>query len=167
MFEDIEFVPEDEMKKPLAAGTEATIQVRADRDGTLGEFRTGESKFGKWMLVPFEVVDGEHHGAWASLMLSVSGTDRKFRRVFQAVTGVDLTQGATVSFGDFKEQLISGVFEAKLGPEKRQGKETGFTTVVELGERVGERDNASASAPAIAATPEPVPAGAGDEDIPF
>lgn len=167
MFEDIEFVPDNELRQPLPAGTEARVQVRPDRDGVLGDFKTGESKFGKWMLVPFEVVDGEHEGAWASVMLSVSGTDRKFRHVFHNVTGVDLSQGASVSFAEFKEKLLSGVFEAKLGPEKRKGEQTGFTTVVELGARVGERQKNGGEDDRITAGDEPVLVGGSDEDIPF
>lgn len=169
MFEDIEFVSEDELRKPIPQGTVARVQIRADREGVLGDFKTGESKFGPWVLLPFEVTEGEHRGSWASMMLSVSGKDRKFRRVFQNVTGVDLSEGGSVSFSDFTEKLVTGVFEAKLGPEKRQGAETGYTTVVELGERVGERQGGedAGTGGRIETTAEPVGVGGSDEDIPF
>jgi hypothetical protein len=172
MFEDIEFVPEEEINDRPPEGTTAIVKVRPERDGVLGEFRTGESKYGKWMLVPFEVTAGEYSGSWASLMLSVDGKDRRFRAVFQAVTGADITQGASVSFADFRDKLITGLFEAKLGPEKRKGEETGFTSVIRLERRVGERDDEFAGEAVTAVDPidastVSASTGTSDEDIPF
>lgn len=167
--ETITFISDEELRRPVPAGTVALIQVRADRDGALGNFKTGESGFGPWMLVPFEVVEGEHRGEWASMMLNLSGTDRRFRAVFETVTGIDISSGANVSFAEFKTQLIDGVFEAEVGPERRKGVETGYTSVFRLRRKVRTRAEHTGTpgldAPAPAA---PAETGAGtDEDIPF
>jgi len=166
--ETISFVSDEELRRPLPAGTTALVQVRPDRDGTLGNFKSGDNGYGPWMLVPFEVVEGAHRGEWGSMMLNLTGTDRRFRAVFETVTGIDISSGANVSFADFKTKLIDGVFEAELGPERRKGVETGFTAVLRLTRRV--RDRAAA---ATASGPDEVPAvvterdAATEEDIPF
>ncbi|MEA2276823.1 MAG: hypothetical protein QOC78_1783 [Solirubrobacteraceae bacterium] len=168
--ETISFISDDDLRKPLPAGTVALVQVRADRDGVLGEFKGGDNGYGPWMLVPFEVVEGEHRGEWGSMMLNVSGKDRRFRAVFEAVTGIDLSTGANVSFADFKQKLLDGVFEAELGPEKRKGVETGFTAVFRLTRKVRERDaQATASPAALPDAPAIRATSGGDdgEDIPF
>ena len=168
--ETISFVSDEELRKPVPAGTVALVQVRADRDGVLGNFKSGDNGYGPWMLVPFEVVEGEHRGEWGSMMLNVSGKDRRFRAVFETVTGIDLSTGASVSFAEFKQKLLDGVFEAELGPERRKGVETGFTAVFRLTRKVRQRDaQATASTQAVADAPAIV-AGSGPEDgedIPF
>ncbi len=173
MFENetIAFVSDDELRKPVPAGTTALVQVRSDKDGTLGDFKSGDSGFGPWMLVPFEVVEGEHRGEWASVMLNIKPTDRRFRAIFEAVTGIDLSAGANVTFSDFKKALVEGVFEAELGPEKRKGVETGYTGVYRILSRVRDRD-AGAGPVAVAAPVHDAPAiqaapSGSEEDIPF
>lgn len=170
MFDELEFETDEEIRKAVPEGTVAKIQVRPLKDKETGqdlpidEFKHGESQYGQWMLLPFEVVEGEFSGEWASMMLSIKTSDMKFRNVFATVTGVDISKGGKMSFDDFKERLISGVFEAELGPEVRKGVETGYTRVNRLIERVGDRDvPVTETAPA-----EDVEADLPDsEDVPF
>lgn len=165
--ETISFVSDEELRKPVPAGTVALVQVRPDKDGTLGEFKSGDSGYGPWMLVPFEVVEGEHKGEWASVMLNIKPTDRRFRAIFEAVTGIDISSGANVSFADFKSKLVSGIFEAELGPEKRKGVESGYTAVLRVIRRVRDRDAQAAETPAAAAPAIPAASNDDSEDIPF
>mgnify|MGYP003554492425 CR=1 FL=1 len=144
--DELEFETDDEIRKAIPKGTVAKVQIRQNRDPDtkedlpLGDFKSGESQYGKWMVIPFVVTEGEYRGEWASIMLSIKTSDPKFRSVFQLVTGVDVSQGGKVSFADFKEKLITGIFEAELGPEEKKGEPTGYTRVNRLIERVGERD---------------------------
>jgi len=146
MFDELEFETDEEIRKAVPEGTVAKVQVRALKDRETGEdlpideFKHGESQYGQWMLLPFEVVEGEFAGEWASMMLSIKTSDIKFRNVFATVTGIDVSKGGKVSFDDFKSKLVSGVFEAELGPEVRKGVETGYTRVNRLVERVSDRD---------------------------
>lgn len=140
MFDELDFEADDDIRKPIPAGTTANVQIRAMKDMPLGEFKSGKSEYGPWMVLPFEVVDGEHKGQWASMMLSVKTSDYKFRNIFEVVTGIDVSQGGKVRFEDFRDKLVSGVFEAELGPEVRDKKETGYNRVFKLTERVGDRD---------------------------
>lgn len=170
MFEDevLDFEADSEIRKQPPAGTIAMVQVRPDRDGNLGDFKNGRSEYGPWMLLPFEVTEGEYKGQWASMMISVKTTDPRFRSTFEVATGIDIKDGAQVSFSDFKDKLISGVFEAEIGPERRKGQETGsgYTQCFKLIRRVGDRDAAGAAAsdnevPVIGESDEH------DEDVPF
>lgn len=172
MFENetITFVSEDELRQPVPPGTIVHAQVRRDRDGELGNFKSGDSGFGPWMLVPFEVIDGPFRGTWASLMLNIKGSDRRFRAVFEAVTGVDLSAGASVSFADFKHALLDNTFEVEMGPEKRKGEATGFTAVHRVLRGIGSRVEPQATlAPtlAIEQAPRATSRSGSDEDIPF
>lgn len=166
--ETIEFASDDELREPIPEKTVARIQVRPSKDGELGAFPSGESKFGPWVMVPFEVVEGDHRGEWASMMLSVKGTDRRFRAVVKLVTGLDLTQGGvTLSFADFRERLVSGVFEAELGPERRKGEETGFNAVTRLIARVGDRPRPAQADSLPVQSTSVAPSDGSDDDIPF
>lgn len=167
MFEDgdvLNFESEENTRKAVPQGTVAHVQVRPDRDGVLGNFRSGESAFGPWMIVPFEVVEGEFKGQWANLMLNLKPSDFKFRKTFQAVTDIDISSGGQVSFKDFKDKLLTGVFEAEIGPEVRKGEETGYTTVTKVLKRVGDRSAVSQDTdlPGIGTS-----ADVSEDDIPF
>jgi hypothetical protein len=164
--ETISFVPEDELPKreALPAGTVALIAIRANREG-VRELNDGVSEYGPWLSCPFEVIEGEHKGDWAGLMLTIKPDNYKFRAVFTAVTGVDIAGGKDVSFTKFKEQMLGGVFEAELGPGKKKGELTGFTEVTKILRRVRDFDGVSEES-AAAPTIEPA-AAASDEDIPF
>jgi hypothetical protein len=146
--------------------------------------------------VPLEVVSGDHKGRWADLTIfNVNGKDYQFRNLIKVVTGIDLSEdGARLDYEDFKTQARSGVFEAKLGPEKRKKKAgleaekfsrspdfddvaegdlfiTGFSKCFKLVKRVrdrveGEEPLIAAAAAATAATTD-VPAETGEDDIPF
>jgi hypothetical protein len=193
MFEDMDFdfKSDEEIRTRPPAGTIAKVRVRPSKDGVLGDFKSGRSEYGPWMIVNFEVVGGDFHGEWASTILNLKPDDRRFRATFQAITGVDISGGGNVSFADFKDRLISGVFEAEIGPEKRKVKsaddqqylkavengaakdglnvgdlyETGFTSVQKILSRVGERDEYSAGdqpTPSITQTPAAAEAPAAD-----
>jgi hypothetical protein len=167
--ETISFVSDDELRQAVPAGTVALAQIRPNKDGEL-VIRDGVSEFGPWLGCNFEVIEGEHKGEWASLMLTVKPTDRKFRAVFVAVTGEDISGGKDVSFNDFKNQMLSGVFEVELGPEKKRGELTGYTSVLKVVRRVRDRDGAATATTATAAAPtiESAPVSAvADDDIPF
>jgi hypothetical protein len=159
----IEFGSEEDLRKPVPAGTVALVQVRPQKDAELGDFKTGESQYGPWMIVNFEVVEGEHNGEWAGTIINVKPSDRKFRAIFEAVTGIDISSGGSVSFADFKEKLITGVFEAELGPEVRKGQPTGYTAVTKVLRRVRERDAAAVQEVASVEASDD----GNDEDIPF
>jgi hypothetical protein len=175
MFDDLQFESEEELRKPVPPGTVAAVQIRPDKDGVLGEFKSGtHEKFGPWMSVPFEVTEGEFKGEWANLMLNVQTTDRRFRKTVEVVTGVDLSQGAKLDFEDFKQALVNGVFEAELGPEKRRNRdtgdleETGYTKVFRINRKIAERDQAASSNSTDQAVPAVGEKSEGnDEDIPF
>ena len=161
---DFENESEVDVRKRPPAGTVAHVQIRPDRDGNLGDFKRGShEEFGPWMSIPFEVTEGEYKGEWASMMLNLKTTDVRFRRTFEITTGVDVSQGAQVSFNDFTDKLVSGIFEAEIGPEKRRGEETGYTQCYKLLRRVGERDGQ------VSASDGDVPAigASDDEDVPF
>ena len=163
-FPSSEDLPEQERRVP-PEGTPALVQVRPDRDGNLGEFKSGDSGYGPWIAIPFEVIEGEWAGTWAGLMLSVDPTDRRFRAVFSAVMGVDISSGGEFTFSDFKKRIVSGVFQAEIGPEKKRGEPTGYTRVSKLLERVRDREVTVSSASEEEA-PVVTPDG-DDEDIPF
>jgi hypothetical protein len=157
---------EDEMYKKPPAGTVAMVQVRADKDGTLGNFRRGNhAEYGPWMSIQLEVAEGEYKGTWCSMMLNLSEKDRKFRKTFEVITGVDVSGGARVSEEEFLAKLVSGIFEAEIGPEVKKGEETGYTRCFKLVRRVRDRDAAAAAdtsdtnVPAIGEDHE--------EDLPF
>jgi hypothetical protein len=164
--ESLEFESEDDLRKPVPDGTVAHIRVRADSDGTRGNFKSGESQYGPWMIIPFEVINGDHQGLWVNMMMNLKTSDFRFRKTFETVTDMDVSKGGAVSFGDFKEKLLSGVFEAELGPEKRKGEETGYTRVNKLVRRVGENDATEVASdvdvPAIGINTD-----VDDDDIPF
>jgi hypothetical protein len=151
-FESDDQLPEQEYeRKRIPPKTKAQVKVRPDREGNLGDFRHGESQYGPWMIIPFEVVDGDYAGEWASMIINLKTNDRRFRKVFEVVTGIDVSEGGSVGFEDFKAKLVSGVFEAELGPETKKNsdgepEETGYTKVFRLDERVADRDGAVASA---------------------
>ena len=163
-------LPADEYeRKRIPPKTQAPVKVRPDRDGKLGDFRSGESQYGPWMIIPFEVAEGEYAGEWASMIVNLKPTDRRFRRVFEVVTGIDISSGGSVSFEEFKEKLVSGVFQAELGPETRKNEagdpeETGYTKVYRLDERVGDREVGDTGSDMEAPAPEP---DFDDEDTPF
>ena len=170
-FESDDQLPEPEFeRKRIPPKTKAKVKIRPDKDGNYGEFRHGESQYGPWMILPFEVAEGEYEGEWASMIINLKTNDRRFRKVFEVVTGIDVSEGGSVGFDDFKAKLISGVFDAELGPETKKNsdgepEETGYTNVYKLEERVGERESAAASpsdsdAPAIEDDFD-------DEDTPF
>lgn len=162
---EIDFPTEDEVRKRPPAGTTALVQVRPNKEGQL-ELKTGKhEKFGPWMSIPFEVIEGEYRGEWANMMLNLKPDDMRFRRTFEVVTGIDVTQGAKVEFTDFKNKLLGGVFEAEIGPEKKQGEETGYTKCFKLTRVVGTRDDAEAGADT--SVPEIGNTAPADEDIPF
>lgn len=174
MFDNLEFVGDDELRKPLPPGTVANVAVRANKDGEY-EFKSGESQYGKWLAIPLEVVDGEHKGEWASMMVNVDPRNRRFRQLVGIVTGLDLSAGGVkLDWESFKEKLITGVFEAQLGPEERKNRQTGereqtgFTACFKFVRRVGDRDpfgqQAAAAVPAIG---EEEPAPIADDDLPF
>jgi hypothetical protein len=122
-------------------GTVARIQIRTDRDGNPEELARGSHEdFGPWLSIPFEVGEGEYKGESASMMLNLNVMDVRFRHTFEIATGIDPSQGAQVAFSDFTDKLVSGIFEAEIGPEKRRGKETGCTSCYKLLRHLGERD---------------------------
>lgn len=158
-------------KRRVPEGTVAGVKVRPDRDGNLGEFKSGESQYGPWMVVPFEIVDGEFAGEWCSMIMTVKPEDRRFRKIVEVVTGTDISSGGSLSFEDFRDKLIAGVFKAELGPETRKNdagepEETGYTKVFKLEERVGDREDSPADS---GASDQDAPAldDEGDEDVPF
>lgn len=165
--ETLDFEAETDVRKRPPAGTIAMVRIRPDRDGNLGQFKSGKhEEYGPWMSIPFEVTEGEYKGEWAGMMLNLKTTDVRFRRTFEIVTGIDVKDGAKVSSDEFTAKLVSGVFEAEIGPEKRRGEETGYTQCYKLLRRVGERDTAASAAsdgdvPAIGESDEH------DEDVPF
>jgi hypothetical protein len=172
---DIEFQSEEELKKPLPEGTIAKVKLRPqyDRDAggmlPLGELRTGKSKKGDpFVIIPVEVVDGEHAGEWAGTTLFIRQDDRRFRKAFEVITGIDVTDGGKVNFDDFTEKLKTGIFEVELGPERpRKGSDEPpkYTEIKKWFGRAGERDDLEAAAPAGATSVEDeFPGG---EDIPF
>lgn len=173
---EISFEPEEELYKAPPEGTVAKVQVRAMKGEALGEgWRSGVSKYGTWLSIPFEVVEGPYKGTWASLMVTVDrkdpddpegkgkGPDRKFRKVFEIATGMDISQGGSVGFAEFKEKLIGGVFEAVLGPEKKNPE---YTRVVRINKRVGDREDGATVGGGDPA-PQQVEDDPHDEDIPF
>jgi len=172
----LEFPSDDDLPEPERrippAGTIAVGQIRPDKDGVLGDFKSGDSGYGPWIILNFEITGGDYAGTWAGTILSVDPKDRRFRAVFTAVTGVDISAGGNVTFAEFKEKLIKGIFELEVGPDKRKNKETGqyeetgYTAVTKVLKRVGDRDDsAEATAPADEALVSPQ--SEGDEDIPF
>lgn len=172
-FESEAELPEDEFeRKRIPEDTVALVQVRAEKDRELGDFRHGESQYGPWMIIPFEVAEGEYKGEWASMMTNPKTSDRRFRRLFEVVTGVDISKGGSMSYEEFKEKLLSGVFKAKLGPEKRKNKETGeleetgYTRVFEIISKEGERENPTVGAGSDTDVPGDS-AEVADDDIPF
>jgi hypothetical protein len=170
-FESEDDLPEDEFtRKRIPENTECTVVVRAEKDKALGEFRSGESQYGPWMIIPFEVTEGEYKGEWLSQMVNIKTSDRRFRKLFQTVTGVDISAGGKVSFDQFKTDLLGGVFVAMCGPEVRkidgEKKETGYNKVFYLKEKVGERDVSAVAGGSDAEAPGQED-GVGDEDIPF
>jgi hypothetical protein len=171
-FESEDSLPDQEYeRKPVPAGTKATVRIRQEKDRDLGDFRSGESQYGPWMIIPFEVSEGEFTGEWASMIINLKTSDRKFRKVFEVVTGIDVSEGGKVSFDDFKDKLVSSTFQAELGPEKRKNasgdlEETGYTKVYKLEERVGDVTRATASDEVAPAAPEGEE-DIDDEDVPF
>lgn len=178
MFDDsmeLTFQPEDDLYKTPPEGTVATVQVRAEKGRELGEWRSGVSKYGTWLSIPFEVIEGDYKGTYASMMVTVDrkdpddpqgksqGPDRRFRKVFEIATGMDISEGGSVSFAEFKEKLIGGTFEAVLGPEKKNPE---YTRVIRLNKRVGDREgeapagNGGDAAVDVEGDPH-------DDDIPF
>lgn len=172
-FESEEELPEDEFeRRRIPENTECVVAVRAEKDRELGDFRNGESQYGPWMIIPFEVVDGDYKGEWLSQMVNVKTSDRRFRKLFETVTGVDISGGGKVSFEDFKEKLLGSRFKAMCGPEVRKDKETGekketgYNKVFYLLERIGDHDRVNGAVE----TDTDVPGDDGDvadEDIPF
>ncbi len=172
-FGTIEFQSEDELRKPIPAGTVANIKLRRNYDREteqllpLGELKTGKTRNDDtpYVVIPVEVVEGEHAGEWASTTLFVRQDDWRFRKAFEVITGVDIKAGGKVDFSDFVEKLKSGIFEVELGPERqKKGDDTPpkYTEVKKWIRRVAERDDLDES---VEAEVE----GAGDdpEDIPF
>lgn len=173
---EIEFQSEDELKKPIPEGTVALVKLRRAYDYEarqplpLGELKQGRTRTDKtpYIVIPVEVVDGEHAGEWASTTLFVRGGDRSFRSAFQVITGIDISQGGKVDFSDFTEKLKTGIFEVELGPERpRKGSDEPpkYTEVKKWIARVGERDDLDdeGSAPEAPEAEEEVD----DKDIPF
>lgn len=147
---DIEFQSEEELKKPIAEGTKAVVKLRPQYDREtggnlpLGELRTGKSKKGDpYIIVPVEVVGGEHNGEWAGTTLFVRQDDRRFRKAFEVITGIDISAGGKVNFSEFTEKLKTGLFEVELGPERprNEGDAPKYTEVKKWFARVGERDD--------------------------
>jgi len=167
----IEFKSDDELRKPLSGTYKVQLRPQKDKDTgdmlPLGELRQGTSKNNvPWILLPFEVVGGENDGEWASTMLWVRPDDKKFRKVFEAITGIDVSSGGNVSFDQFITALKEGVFEAELGPDMRNGEETGYTEVKRINGRVGDREESSS----VSTDTEAPADGASDgdeDDIPF
>lgn len=155
---EINFESDDEIYK-IKEEQEAVVQVRAEKDRELGDFKSGESQYGQWVAVPFEVVEGEHKGTWCSLMMTVDTKNRGFRKVFELVTGVDVSQGGTVSFDEFVDKICSGVYRAVIGPDKKNPQ---YVRVVSLEEQVGTREDAPE-----AATTVPGEDDVEDDDAPF
>lgn len=136
--ETLDFPSEDELDQGIPKGTVALVRVRNERpEDTTPPIKTGESQYGKWMRVTFEVLEGEHSGRWATLFINLNPTRRDFRETFETVTGRDISSGGTVSFKEFVDQLRDSTFEAELGPEMRKDeagelRPTGFSRVVKL-----------------------------------
>jgi hypothetical protein len=186
MFETIEFESDDQVKStPIPDGTTAPLKLRKDREtGTFfksdgspvinsGAQRKDPNKH--WLSIPFEVAGGEHKGRWASMMLTVDSKDFQFRNTVKVVTGLDLGEpGQKLEFEKFFEALQTGVFDGKLGPEKKRDEsgdlqETGFSKCFKLVERVGDRveDEAPADEDAPMIGLPDLDAAGGDDDIPF
>lgn len=182
MFDTIEFDSDADVKStPIPDGTTAPVKLRKDR--TTGTFFDSEDKpviksgqqrkdpSKTWISIPFEVTEGQYKGRWASMMLTVDQKDFQFRNTIKVVTGLDLAQpGQKLEFDKFFEALQVGTFSAKLGPEKRNGEETGFSKCFKLVERVGDRpEDATPSddSDPMIGLPDINDETAGDDDIPF
>jgi len=172
MFEEgIEFKSDDELRKPIAGTEKVQLRQRKDRETgdllPLGDLNTGQTKKGvKWVQLGFEVVGGENDGEWASMMLFVRPDEKKFRKVFEVITGEDVSSGGKVGWEEFVNRLKTGVFEAELTPDVRDGEETGYTAVQRLNTRVGERDDAAGGSAESSGSSD-ADAPGGEEDIPF
>lgn len=180
---DIEFQSEEELKKPVPAGTTANVKLRPQYDkeigGTLplGELRSGKTRNDgtPYISIPVEVVGGDFDGEWASTTLFVRQDDRRFRKAFEVITGIDVSQGGNVNFGEFVEKLKTGIFEVELGPERpRKGSDepSKYTEIKKWLARVGERDDLGEQVPAAAAdedlsSPFADSDAGGEDDIPF
>jgi hypothetical protein len=150
MFDSFEFDAEDELNKPLEAGTVANVRLRQRKDKDsgemlpLGDLQTGETKKDgtPYVILLFEVADGEHSGHWASMILFARPSEWRFRKVYEVVTGVDLKSGGKFDYNDFVDKLKTGIFSAELGPQKPRNPEEPpqYTDVKKIIERVGERD---------------------------
>lgn len=194
--ETLTFPSSEEMRRPIEDGTIANVAIRKNKDGER-VVQTGESQYGPYFILSCEVVDGEHKGDWASSFVNVKPTDRKFRSIFEVVTGTDLSAGGEASWPQFEEKLLSGIFSAELGPERKKRREgddqnylralesgktgeaevgelytTGYTTIRKLIERSGEFAGGERSeADKVPATVGPADDGdygsPADEDLPF
>ena len=109
-------------------------------------------------------------------MLTVDSKDFQFRNTVKQVMGIDLSQpGQRLEFAAFQAALEAGLFEGKLGPEKRKNdagelEETGFTKCFKLTGQVGTRPEdapaADTDSPLIG-MPSETDDAAGDDEIPF
>jgi hypothetical protein len=70
------------------------------------------------------------------MMLTFDPRDRDFRAAVGTITGVAIAPGVTVSMSDIRSALQQYEFRAELGPQRRSGRETGYTNVYQLIERV-------------------------------
>jgi len=134
MIEELEFKSDKELGK-VPENTEAVIQVRAEKNRALGDFRTGEGAYGPWISIPFEIVEGQYKGTYASLMMTVDPNDRRFRKVFELATGIDVSEGHKATMSDFVDGIVNGRFKGVLSPDKNDPR---YTRVVRLIERVAD-----------------------------
>lgn len=187
MFDEIVFEADDEVRSSVPDGTTAVLKLRRDKE--TGTFDTSEGEWivrskpyqrgpnqGKhWMSIPFEVAEGPFKGRWASLMLTIDSKDFQFRSAVKAIMGLDLSEpGVKLELPAFRAALEAGLFEGKLGPEKKRNEageleETGYTKCFKLLKKVGERgpDEVAASESASIEIPSIDDMAGGDDDIPF
>lgn len=119
----------------IPQGTRTHVKALLDADGA-PRIATGTNAYGRWMRLDFEVVQGDYAGRQAAMMLTFDPRDRDFRAAVSTITGLAIAPGLTVSMSDIRSALKRHEFRAELGPQRRGGRETGYTNVYRLIGRV-------------------------------
>lgn len=164
---EFEIPSEDERYKPIPEGNIVTVKLAQRFEDKvpqpLGDFYRGSDKNNNpFMIVPFEVEGGDYGGRKLSLFVSLTNTDKNknfLAKLYETITGEDLSQGGRINLDQMVDSLKSGLFEVEV---KLQYNNPEYNDIKRLVARVGDAEHKDMNVP-IDVDDAPVD----DGDVPF